>query len=141
MIKHLARIIVIAVTLPLVSAATRADGGAFIGSWVGTWAKGPKIELTVNEVDADGFVKGLYCNLRQSGTWFVDLRRKGGHVAPRVKNDVLSFKIGKTRWQFRPGESPDELGLTHKRTGQKKNLLTLDRTDNPGCYNRIVPLP
>lgn len=128
-------------TLALATAAASADSGPFTGSWIGTWPHGLVIELTVNDVDSDGFVTGLYCNLRKTGTWFADLQREGGTVAARVEDDVLEFKIGKTRWQFRSGDSPDALDLTHKRSGKNAKRLTLARTNAPRCASRITPLP
>ena len=132
-----------ATVLALAAATANADTGreSFTGSWVGTWPNGLVIELTVNDVDSDGSVKGLYCNLRSSGTWFADLQREGGTVAAKVEDDVLAFKIGKTRWQFTPGESPDDLELTHKRSGKNKKHLTLARTEAPRCASRVIPLP
>ncbi|MDD9981609.1 MAG: hypothetical protein OXU81_09670 [Gammaproteobacteria bacterium] len=128
-------------TLALATAAASADSTPFTGSWVGTWPHGLVIELTVNDVDSDGSVTGLYCNLRKTGTWFADLQREGGTVAATVEDEALKFKIGKTRWQFRPGDSPDVLELTHKRSGKNAKRLTLARTDAPRCASRITPLP
>ena len=141
--RHLHRALsasALAATLAVASPAASADTGPFTGSWVGTWPNGLVIELTVTDVDPDGFVKGLYCNLRKTGTWFADLQREGGTVAARVEDDAVTFKIGKTRWQFRPADSPDELELTHKRSGKNKKNLTLARTDGPRCASRITPL-
>ena len=50
-------------------------GAADRNGFLGTWPNGLEIELTVAGIDEDGYVDGLYCNLRKTGIWFADLRR------------------------------------------------------------------
>ena len=127
----------LALTLSAHTAPASPDG--FIGTWLGTWPNGLEIELSVTDVDDDGYVNGLYCNLRKTGIWFADLRREGGVTAAKIGDDVLEFKIGKTRWAFAL-EGPDKLKLTHKRSGKNKKYLTVDRIEQGECASRVVPL-
>lgn len=119
------------------TASAAPDG--FVGTWLGVWPNGLEIELTVTDVDDDGYASGLYCNLRKTGIWFADLRREGGVTAAKITDDVLDFRIGKTRWQFSL-EGDDTLELAHKRSGKKTKHLTVNRVDEGECANRVVPL-
>ena len=116
------------------------DRNGFVGTWLGTWPNGLEIELTVTDVDEDGYVQGIYCNLRQTGIWFADLRREGGTAAARIVDDVLSFKISKTTGGFALDATNDALKLTHKRSGKNKKHLTVNRIESGECANRVVPL-
>ena len=116
-----------------------ASPEGFVGSWLGVWPNGLEIELTVSDVDDDGYVNGLYCNLRKTGIWFADLRRVGGVTAAQISDDVLDFQIGKTRWRFAL-EGDDTLKLTHKRSGKNKKHLTVNRVEQGECASRVVPL-
>ena len=50
------------VALRGVAPAPRADPAT--DTWLGNWPDGLGIELTIDRIDSDGTVRGLYCNLR-----------------------------------------------------------------------------
>ena len=123
--------------------ASAATDHPLIGTWEGTWPNGLVVELTVTAIDNQSAAHGIYCNIRDTGIWFVDLRPRGGVEAKVDRKGRLKYKIRNTKWEFRPTRSdPDAMRMIHRRDG-RKNTIDVERIEieDAGCRSRVTPLP
>ena len=142
---HLHRGALAAATLALVasSAATGADD--FRGIWRGIWDDGITTELTVVDIDDDGYARGTYCSQSRKNNhrhFFIDLDPEKG-ISARLDDDVLRFAVpageDEVHWSFRVDRAnPDVVRLAYR---YRETLeLDLERAETQTCAARIAQL-
>ena len=125
------------------SAASAETEHPLIGTWEGTWPNGLVIELTVTAIEGNN-AHGIYCNVPDSGSALFVWDIGPDHIPAKLNSKGrLKYKIGKTRWEFRPDKSdPDAMRMIHRRDGSK-NTLDVERIniEDATCRSRVSSLP